>query len=684
MNNNDFEFNEVPLFNPSDALRAQLRSGYKNSDYAISEIIDNSIEANAKNISIFIVLGYVPPKKIGGHKSYNVRRIIILDDGDGIDPSILGNVLSFGFGTHINQTDSIVDGRGRLGKFGYGLPNSSVATANDIHVWSWKNGIASCLHTALNVPDILNGRAKRQTSVEKKYPNKDLIKMISATGSHLKDSGTIVEWNDTVRCTWAKISYLVSHVEETVGRIFRHFINDGSVKIQVFSFDEKDLESNSYFKPDSCRVLRVNDPLFLMKNSVIHEFLDHHDRNPDIAIFEPYELNYVEKNDRVYTWTEDGNTDVISVDIGGPQAALVKIRYSITTEFMRSNYGHGAAANKLVRANSGVSICRSGREISLSTAWIPSQDPTERWWGVEVDFPPALDDYFGVTNNKQTVPVLESYAKGEPNDYLETYRESIQDTSISSIEEAVDDMRNNDDPKWVSLLIKSLIYKRTRKMHRLIKKMKEGALTDPYNQPGVAPEETPDRSKEPGADDATRAIEGLKDNALNQTPKQTFTPEDYNKFTGDISDEQTKRDVIEWLNSSRKVRFQRSDLVVDDLFIVREEKGKTLITLNTSHPAYDKLFGSLNMLVDDQNSQEDFEKLTPAQVAARLNEVRNIIALLLYAMVSVEIQNYDEDKARILRSARHKYSEILIDLISSFNKLAKESGDTGESPMVFN
>lgn len=60
----------APLFNPSPALRAQLRSGYRNSDYAISEIIDNAIEANAKNIDIFVIQGYTAPKKNQWQKKF--------------------------------------------------------------------------------------------------------------------------------------------------------------------------------------------------------------------------------------------------------------------------------------------------------------------------------------------------------------------------------------------------------------------------------------------------------------------------------------------------------------------------------------------------------------------------------------------------------------------------------------
>ena len=97
----------------------------------------------------------------------------------------------------------------------------------------------------------------------------DIQKLFLAIKSCPGESGTIIEWNDTVRCTWARINSLAAHVEETVGRIFRHFIDDGSVKIRIFSFNEKDL-SLPHFNYESKQTIRVNDPLFLMKNSIAH------------------------------------------------------------------------------------------------------------------------------------------------------------------------------------------------------------------------------------------------------------------------------------------------------------------------------------------------------------------------------------------------------------------------------
>ena len=59
---------------------------------------------------------------------------------------------------------------------------------------------------------------------------------------------------------------------------------------------------------------------------------------------------------------------------------------------------HGV--NMLAR-NQGVSIVRAGRELELSQAWVNSYEPEERWWSVEVEFDPILDEIFGVVNNKQ-------------------------------------------------------------------------------------------------------------------------------------------------------------------------------------------------------------------------------------------------------------------------------------------
>ena len=423
----------TPLFNPAAALRAQLRSGYKNTDYAISEIIDNSIEAGASKVDIFLVQRSIDPAHDSGRRVKAVRRIVIVDNGSGFEPNTLNNALTFGYGTHIGDTDHVVDGFGKLGKFGYGLPNSSVATAQDIHVWSWREGIENMLHTNLNVDSILNGNADRQSPIENKQLDRSIARMMQAVEFEFGQSGTVVDWQETERTTWNRSGTLVSHIEETVGRIFRKYIDAGRVVIRLNVFNE-----NEWDESLEQRTVLVNDPLFLMKNSIAHRLLEEKDRDPERQLFVPFKFPYNNSRPKgSYSWSEDGMTHKIAVDIGSGQEAIVTIRFGVTTSFLRkAPYGGSSGIGKLARSNSGVSILRSGRELSLSTAWIPTQDGIERWWGAEVDFPPALDDYFGVTNNKQTAMTLESFATVDVTHNLDfagiSYETPITDSSVAS------------------------------------------------------------------------------------------------------------------------------------------------------------------------------------------------------------------------------------------------------------
>lgn len=80
----------VDIKNMGDALR---NTGYKNIESAVSEIIDNSIEANAKNVFVILREGIAA----SGRKV--VTEIGFLDNGDGMSTSILGNCLGIGAST---------------------------------------------------------------------------------------------------------------------------------------------------------------------------------------------------------------------------------------------------------------------------------------------------------------------------------------------------------------------------------------------------------------------------------------------------------------------------------------------------------------------------------------------------------------------------------------------------------
>ena len=84
--------------------------------------------------------------------------------------------------------------------------------------------------------------------------------------------------------------------------------------------------------------------------------------------------------------------------------------------------------------NKGVSIVRARRELELSLAWVNNYEPTERWWSVEVEFDPILDEIFGVVNNKQHAHAFVEGARTNleemtnPGETIGAFRERLAET----------------------------------------------------------------------------------------------------------------------------------------------------------------------------------------------------------------------------------------------------------------
>src|SRR3546814_13353519 len=66
-------------------------------------------------------------------------------------PETLRLALQFGNGTHLT------DRRG-IGRFGMGLPNSSISQCRRVEVWTWQNGPVNALYTYIEVDEIDRSR----------------------------------------------------------------------------------------------------------------------------------------------------------------------------------------------------------------------------------------------------------------------------------------------------------------------------------------------------------------------------------------------------------------------------------------------------------------------------------------------------------------------------------------------
>src|SRR5262245_1087342 len=95
----------IPMMLPGQALQSLRDSGF---DFAaaLAEVIDNSLEANANLIQLRL-----DEDKVKGKN--RVVRVVVADDGEGMDKHTLHRYLQLGFSTRYMRRDTI-------GKYGVG------------------------------------------------------------------------------------------------------------------------------------------------------------------------------------------------------------------------------------------------------------------------------------------------------------------------------------------------------------------------------------------------------------------------------------------------------------------------------------------------------------------------------------------------------------------------------------
>ena len=130
------------------AITAMRDSGYKNTAYALAELIDNAQQAGASMIE---VLCLQRRELIQKKERSRIARIAVLDNGGGMDSGTMQMALQFGNGRYLKD-------RSGIGRFGMGLPSASISQAARVEVWSWQNGPDNALYSYLDVAEIESGR----------------------------------------------------------------------------------------------------------------------------------------------------------------------------------------------------------------------------------------------------------------------------------------------------------------------------------------------------------------------------------------------------------------------------------------------------------------------------------------------------------------------------------------------
>lgn len=379
----------VDIKNMGDALR---NTGYKNIESAVSEIIDNSVEAKAKNIFIILREGIAT----SGRKV--VTEIGFLDNGEGMSFDVLGSCLGIGASTR--------QARKGMGRFGVGLPQASLYACPEIEVYSWQNGIENAHKVYLDINKVKDGE---QTEIEdpvsagipQPYENYITYRTLLEQYDFSK-SGTLVIWKKCDRVTPKTRGPLTERLEFSLGQKFRYFIHNNESKIKVIC-DEN---------PDAAIDIAPNDPLFLMDdNCVLCEATE------PKKIYKPGQMEYLEAPFELYTAKGTGSGE-IEIPItyidknGGVVTANVRARFSIVKDKFYDETAFPSGSNpgsyplgKHAAKMEGISVIRANREIDFRRFdfYDVINEPQHRWWGCEIIFDPALDEAFGVANNKQYV-----------------------------------------------------------------------------------------------------------------------------------------------------------------------------------------------------------------------------------------------------------------------------------------
>jgi len=571
-------------------------NGYKSTVSAISEIVDNSIQANAKNIDIVIIRNTT-------RIADEIDEILIVDNGDGMKQEIFNKALQMAAGNKSRAKKG-------LGKYGQGLPNSSISQTKRVEVYTFQN--EQILYNHIDLDEIYASGEAYLPEIENK---KEIdIPLIKSGKIKPPATGTIVRWIAPNKVKPKTARTLVSHFEQIAGRTFRKYIagftDKGGNKfkckigILVFDFNGKNYEPNDF---DSIKNIVPFDPMFLMADTQMNKLFPQSDHPTSTLYEEP-----IKKTFKVMYNGEEVETDV-------------EIKLSYCKKEERNRYGRNAGSTDFGRkylsrnmvGTSGynnISIIREGREIdSGSFGFIGDvSDPRERWWSAEIIVEPIIDSIIGIDNKKQQASQIH-----------------FLDTSQSS------DSDNHEIIRWISTFLKANI----AHVKTLIDKQNAelpggGKKGDPKLPPGGGTE--PGDPVDPGIK--------ITDEEKKKIRREFF---DWIKERYPEIKDAEIWEIVEYALSIRDNHiFIKSDLGDTQLYSYKVFGTKVLIEINYSHSFYRRFILPF---------EED-----PAQEKS-LRSVR----LLIGAMVNSDIVNKTNDNALIKdrRNIKNRMAESLGDYI---------------------
>jgi hypothetical protein len=313
------------VVNVHNFLLSIRETGYRSFAHTIAELVDNSVQAHATHVAISIGAG-------------GTGQISVTDNGSGMHHDVLRTALQFGGSSRFGD-------RNGAGRFGMGLPTSSITLAKRVDVYTWTAG--TILHSYLDLDELQN--CHRAFIPE---PTKVV------TGPFVTDApqGTSIVLSQCDRNDKLHDSVHLVQTRFELSRIFRYALDQNLV-----------LELNNEPVPPF-------DPLFLSTEC-----------NGVCAIQYGPVLEYR-----------------LPIEAG---TGLVQVRFSELPVAAWRDLPNVDKQRFGISRGAGVSIVRANREIAYGWYFLGTKrrENYDDWWRCEVKFSPELDEYFAVNHTKQQI-----------------------------------------------------------------------------------------------------------------------------------------------------------------------------------------------------------------------------------------------------------------------------------------
>ena len=558
-----------PLMGVDNILQMQ-DNGYKSSVSAISEIIDNSIQANAKTIDVVIIRNTTRSKN-------EIDELLIIDDGDGMNMEVFDKALQMSSGTRGTAKSG-------LGKYGQGLPNASISQTKRVEVYTYQNN--KILFNHIDLDEIYESGEAYLPDAES--VSKIDIPLFKIGKIKANKTGTIVRWctPNKIRPKTAKV--LSEHIEMLAGRIFRYFLNgydDGingirkcKINVLVYDYNGSNYEINLN---QSRKEILPFDPMFLMENTQMNSL---------------FPKNLHPTSDK---WPHS-TTKIFEVDYNGKkEKSKVEIIFSYCRREEREKHGRNAGSapfgKKYLKRNlfgstgyDNISIVRSGREIDAGNYGFLGDisDNTERFWSAEIHIEPIIDSIVGVDNKKQQASEIK---------FLDSELFSDEDTHEILI--------------WISSFTDENRKEVKKKMKLLDIDSPDGTDGDGEGNPALPPGGQSEPG-EPGTEDDIDAIE------LKKIKKEFFNwiKERYDN----LKDSEITKMVDYALSIRDNHIFIKSDLGDSALYSYSVFGTKVLIEINYTHSFYERFMKQFEQDPTQEKSLRSLRLLIGSLVNAEI------------------------------------------------------------------